>query len=107
MPVSRGYMRALYPLLMALSLRKHRVVQARGPRLTVVFLVFSEHGICGQNCNVFRNFRLFLHSCELHVQPWLSRLPVFDIQQASVRMPPVGYPLSCASTGLPQHGHLV
>jgi len=72
------------------SLRKHRLVQARGPCLTVVFLVFSARSICGQKCIVFRDFRLPVYCCELHVQPWLSRLPVFHMQQASVRMSTYG-----------------
>ena len=68
------------------SSRRHGVVQALGPRLTVVFRGFSDRGICGQICNVFRNFGLPLHCFVLHVQPWLSRLPVFDMRQASLRM---------------------
>ena len=31
---------------------KHGLVQARRPRLASVFLVFSDHGFCGQKCNV-------------------------------------------------------
>ena len=34
---------------------------------------------------VFRNFRLFLHCCELHVQPWL-----FGMQLATVCMSAYG-----------------
>ena len=34
---------------------------------------------------VFRNFRLFLHCCELHVQPWL-----FGMQLATVCMSSYG-----------------
>ena len=34
---------------------------------------------------VFRNFRLFLHCCELHVQPWL-----FGMQLAAVCMSAYG-----------------
>ena len=62
-------------------LRKHGLVQSRGPRLTVVFLVFTDHRFCGQKCNFLHNFRLPLHCCET-----ASSLPVFDMQQASVCM---------------------
>ena len=34
---------------------------------------------------VFRNFRLFLHCCELHVQPWL-----FGMRLAAVCMSTYG-----------------
>ena len=36
-------------------------------------------------CFVFRNFRLFLHRCEPHVQPWL-----FDMLLATVCMSTYG-----------------
>ena len=48
---------------------------------------------------VFRNFRLFLHCCELHVQPWL-----FGMQLAAVCMSAYGPVLQCLHP--PTKGHL-